>query len=80
MTGQAIQLGIVGYGFIGRRVVLATTAILGMTAVVVVDLDATLWENVAGELSVPHAYSDYHELLENLEINAVYLGTPPDGA
>jgi len=49
-----------------------------MTAVAVADLDASRRNSVAEEFSLPYAYSDYTELLQNPEIDAVYLGTPPD--
>ena len=78
MTDQPIKLGVVGCGFTGREAVLATTVMPRMTAVAIAELDEPLRQRVAGEFSLPHAYADYRELLQNPDIDAVYLGTPPD--
>ncbi|MCZ6675742.1 MAG: Gfo/Idh/MocA family oxidoreductase [Candidatus Poribacteria bacterium] len=79
MANQTINLGVVGCGWAGRQAVLAATAVPRTTVVAVADLDATRRDSVAGEFSLSHAYADYHELLNNSEIDAVYLATSPDG-
>ena len=78
MTGHPIKLGVVGCGWAGMQAVLAATAVSRTTVVAIADLDSTRRDSVAGEFSVPHAYGDYRELLENSEVDAVYLATNPD--
>ena len=78
MTGNPIKLGVVGCGWAGKQAVLAAIAVPRTTVVAVVDLNAARREDTAREFSVPHAYSDYHELLEEPQVDAVYLATPPD--
>lgn len=79
MTGYPIKLGIVGCGFAGRQAVLAATAGPRTTVVAIADLDSSRREGVAREFSLPRAYRDYCELLEDSAVDAVYLGTSPDG-
>ena len=78
MIHQPIKLGVVGGGFTGRQTVFATTALTRMTTVALADLDPTRCQEIAGEFSVPRVYADYRELLEDSDIDAVYLGTAPD--
>ena len=78
MTGQPIKLGVVGCGFTGRQTIFATTVMSRMTTVALADLDPARREEVAGEYSVPRVYADYREILEDDDIDAVYLGTAPD--
>ena len=79
MTGNPIKLGVVGCGSTGRQAVLTTTVLPRITTVAVADLDAARREDVAGAFSIPRAYGDYYALLEDSDIDAVYLGTSPDG-
>ena len=78
MTSNPIKLGVVGCGWAGRQAVLAATAVPRTTVFAVADLDSARRDSVAGEFSVPHAYSNYRELLKNSEVDAVYLATSPD--
>ena len=79
MTSHPIKLGVAGCGWAGRQAVLAATVVPRTTVVAIADLDAARREDVAEEFSVPHAHDDYSELLEDSEVEAVYLATPPDG-
>lgn len=79
MTVNPIKLGVVGCGWAGRQAVLAATAVPNTTVVAVADLDAARRKDVAGEFSVPHIFCGYRELLEEPEVDAVYLATSPDG-
>ena len=78
MTSQPIKLGVVGCGFTGRQTIFATTVMSRMTTVALADLDPARREEVAGEYDVPRTYTDYREILEDDDIDAVYLGTAPD--
>ena len=79
MTGNPIKLGVVGCGSTGRQAVLTTTVLPRITTVAVADLDAARREDVAEAFSIPRAYGDYYARLEDSDIDAVYLGTSPDG-
>lgn len=79
MAKSPIRLGVVGCGWAGRQAVLAATAVPRTTVVSIADLNASRRQTTADEFSLPHNYEDYHQLLDNSEIDAVYLATSPDG-
>jgi predicted dehydrogenase len=79
MTPQPIKLGLVGCGWAGQQAGLAAIAVPRTTLVAVADLDAARRESTADELSVTRAYGDYRDLLEDTEVEAVYLAKGPDG-
>ncbi|MBI1928881.1 Gfo/Idh/MocA family oxidoreductase [Candidatus Poribacteria bacterium] len=47
------------------------------TVVAIADRNASRRQSVADEFSLTHTYGDYRQLLENPEIDAVYLATSP---
>jgi predicted dehydrogenase len=76
---QPINLGIVGCAFTGRQAALSTAQLAGrITTTAVADLNVSLREAVAEEFSVPRQYGDYRDLLDDPQVDAVYLGVPPD--
>ena len=79
MDGQPIKIGVVGCGWAGSQAAHAATAGPRTTVVAVADFDPARREHVAEEFSVSRAYSDCRELLEDSEVEAVYLATSPDG-
>ena len=79
MDGLPIKIGVVGCGWAGSQAVHAATAGPRTTVVAVADFDTTRRESVAEAFSVPHTYGDCRELLEDPEVEAVYLATSPDG-
>lgn len=79
MAKSRIRLGVVGCGWAGRQAVLAATAVPLTTVVAIADRNASRRQSVADEFSLTHTYRDYRQLLENPEIDAVYLATSPDG-
>jgi len=78
MTDNPIKLGVVGCGWAGMQAVLAATAVPQTTVVAIAELDETRRKGVAEDFSIPHVYCDYQELLEDEDIEAVYLATNPD--
>ena len=76
---QTIRLGIVGAGFTGRQAALSASQLSSrITAAAMADLNADRLQPVIDEFSIPRAYSDYRELLDDEMVDAVYLGVPPD--
>ena len=76
---QPIRLGIVGSGFTGRQAVLSASQLPArITVAAMADLDSERRRPVIDEFSIPCAYADYRELLEDETIEVVYLGVPPD--
>ena len=76
---QIVNLGIVGCAFTGHQAALSASQLPGrIRAWAVADLDPGPREAVAAEFSVPRQYGDYRELLADSQVDAVYLGVPPD--
>ncbi len=76
---EPIKLGVVGCAFTGRQTALSTCQLSGrITTTAVADLDPDRRQTVADEFAIPHAYGDYRELLDEADVDAVYLGVPPD--
>ncbi len=76
---RPIRLGIVGAGFTGRQAALSSSQLPArITLAALADLDPERGRPVVDEFSIPRAYSDYRELLDDEEVDAVYLGVPPD--
>ena len=79
MTNQIIQLGVVGCGWAGCRAIEAANATSRLNVIAIAERDATRREQAGDDNAVPHRYADYHELLDNPAVEAVYLATSPDG-
>ena len=74
-----IRLGIIGAGFTGRQAALAASQLPSrINSVAMADLNTDRLQPVIDEFSIPKAYHDYRELLEDKTIEAVYLGVPPN--
>ena len=78
MTDNPIKLGVVGCGWAGRQAILAAAAGSRTSVVAIGELNEGRRNSVAEEFSLPHAYGDYRELLEDGDVEAVYLATSPD--
>jgi len=77
MSVEKVRLGVVGCGWAGREAVFAGATGPRTEVVAVSDLAEELRQSVAEEFSVPHACTDYSELLEIPEVDAVYLAVNP---
>ena len=77
MNHKPLRIGVVGCGWAGGQAVLAAMAVPRTEVVAVSDLNETLRHRVADESDVPEQYSDYRQLLEDNNIDAVYLAVNP---
>ena len=74
-----VRLGIVGAGFTGYQAAKNCHPLLAcMEALAIADCDDMRRKAVADKFSVPRAYSDYRDILDDDDIDAVYYGVPPD--
>ncbi len=71
-----IKAGIIGTGFIGPAHVEALRRLGFVEVAAVAERDTALAQAKADELSIPKAYSDYHQLLADPEIQVVHNCTP----
>ena len=79
MANKLILLGVVGCGWAGRQAIQAANATSRLNVIAMAERDPTRLAEAENECTVPHSYADYQELLENPDVEAVYLGTSPDG-
>lgn len=77
MSAETVKLGVVGCGWAGRQAVLAAAAGPRTEIVAISDLDKVLRRSVAEEFAVPHACTDYGDLLRIPDVHAVYLAVNP---
>ena len=79
MANQLTQLGVVGCGWAGRQAIQAANATSHLNVIAIAERDPARRAEAGDESAVPHRYADYHELLDNPAVEAVYLATGPDG-
>ena len=79
MTNQIISLGVVGCGWAGCRAIESANATSQLNVVAIAERDPNRLDQAGDDNAVPHRYADYNELLENPDVEAVYLATSPDG-
>ncbi|WP_042150069.1 Gfo/Idh/MocA family protein [Paucisalibacillus sp. EB02] len=72
-----IQIGIIGLGAIGQRLISQFTEYKEIEVVAVCDHVAALATKKAEELGGVNAYTDYQKLLEDEKIDLVYVAVPP---
>ncbi len=73
---KVIKAAIIGSGFIGKQHIEAIRRIPGTTVAALVDTDPELGKKVCEELSIPHFYKDYKEMLEKEQPDVVHNCTP----
>ena len=75
--GQPVRVGVIGIGFGQRAHVPAFSAIRGCEVVALCASTRERAAKVAERLGVPGAHGDWHSLVENGEIDAIAIATPP---
>lgn len=73
---KEVGLGFIGAGFMGEGHVHFARQLPYAKLVGVADIDLSRAKEVASKYRIPNAYADYHELLENKDIEAVVIATP----
>ena len=72
-----MKAAIIGTGNIAREHLGALGELPTVQTVGVCDLSATLAEATADRFNVPAWYTDYREMLERAQPDAVHIATPP---
>ena len=75
--GRSLRLGIVGLGFGAKVHLPAFLSIPGVKVVAVADLVAERVSQVAVVMGIPHAFSDWRDMLNIQGIEAISVVTPP---
>ena len=74
---QPIRYGIIGAGVIANLMARVFTEGRGSVAVAVADVNTEAAQKLATAAGAKKIYADYHQLLADPEIDAVYIATPP---
>lgn len=78
MKTSSIRIGIIGAGF-GKNIhVPGFRAVPGATVAGLAGANADKTAHVASELGIPRAYRDWRDMMDDAEIDAVSIATPPD--
>lgn len=70
-TNRPVRIGLVGAGQRGQHHLADYRKIKDATIVAVADINETLANQVAAEYNIPHVYTDYRQLLQRDDIEAV---------
>src|SRR5215213_2144778 len=68
---RSIRIGMIGTGQRGQQHLESYQGIPGAEIVAVADINEAVAQRVAAEFNIPHVYSDYHDLLQRDDIDAV---------
>jgi predicted dehydrogenase len=78
MTDRRIGLGVIGVGAIGKmHAQNIATSVPNARLAAVADVNLEAAKKVAATLGVTNVYADYRQLLNDREVDAVLLATPP---
>lgn len=73
---ETIGIGVIGCGGMGRSLATSAHAVEGIKVVAVSDLQAELAKKLAEDLGAAYTL-DYHELLADERVRAVFIASPP---
>ena len=76
MCDTTVKIAVVGAGLQGSKQVHIFTHLANAEVVALADVDGEKANQVAQEFGVPRAYADYHEMLREVEADAVSVATP----
>jgi len=77
MAAQPVRYGIIGAGVIANLMARVFTEGRGSVAVAVADVNPEAARKLADKAGAGKVYADYHKLLADPEVDAVYIATPP---
>ena len=76
---KTLKIGVVGAGRIGKlHVTNLMTRVSGANVVAVTDVVAESAKALAAQFGIPKVYGDYHELVNDPEIDAVFVCSSTD--
>ncbi|MEA5013228.1 MAG: inositol 2-dehydrogenase [Candidatus Limiplasma sp.] len=76
---QKLRIGIIGAGRIGKlHAANLVNAVPNAQVLAVSDVQAAAARELAARLNIPHAYEDYHRILEDPDIDAVFICSSTD--
>ena len=70
-NGRPIRMGLIGAGQRGQMHLEEYQQIAGAEIVAIADINETLAQRVAAQFKIPDVYTDYHDLLQRDDIEAV---------
>jgi predicted dehydrogenase len=73
---EKVRVGIIGGGFIGKIHTEALRRLGYVEVVALAEANQEIADRIAGEMSIPTAYGDYHDLINNSDIDSVHVLTP----
>lgn len=73
---EKLRVGIIGAGFIGRQHIEAVGRIPGAEIVAAADQNLEMVRSLSEDSFIPHCTSNYHEILDNPDIDVVHICTP----
>ncbi|HID06101.1 MAG TPA: hypothetical protein EYP10_03025, partial [Armatimonadetes bacterium] len=72
-----LTFAVVGVGMIGKRHLQALRDVERCCVKAVVDVNVEVVKLVAREFGIPEAYTDYKRVLDDAQIDAILIATPP---
>ncbi len=77
MTDRKVRVGIVGAGFVtARGHIPAYKRLPNVSIEAICDINVERAREVAREFDIPHVFADFEEMLEQVELDLVSIGTP----
>jgi len=74
---EPVRFGIIGAGVIASLIVSKLTADSPMKIVAVADVNPEAAKKLATTAGISQTYTDYHQMLADPQVEAVYIATPP---
>lgn len=73
---RTLRVGVIGVGFIGKQHIEAIRRIPGTMVAAVADSNGEMAQRVSEQLGIPQYYTDYHDLIDDPEIDIIHNCTP----
>ncbi|MFE8701622.1 Gfo/Idh/MocA family protein [Cytobacillus sp. FJAT-54145] len=77
---SSIKMGIIGLGAFGAKILNPISFFHPkeeLEVVAVCDINENVAKDIAGQFEVPHWFQSYQEMLETIDLDVVYIATPP---
>lgn len=73
-----VRVGLIGVGAFGESHLIAYRSLPYVRIQAICDLNASRVQAIAKQYGIPHAYTDYREMLNEVQLDAVSVTTPED--